>query len=101
MKKLIADTNIFITALSAMAKRQQILPHEAIQAYELIQKIPVKQQDVNVLQALKIATEQKIYAYDGYFLQLALETELPILTLDKGMRHVAKQLQIPLITDEK
>ncbi len=133
MKKLISDTNIFITvalnlpkkefilehtqgyqlvapsvltfeignALSAMAKRQQILSSEAIKAYELIQKIPVEQQDVDIMKALKLATQQKIYAYDGYFLQLALDTGLPILTLDKGMRHVAKQLQILLVTDEK
>lgn len=84
-------------ALSAMSKRKQILPNEALQAFDEIQKIPVSLQTVDVRQALQLAIEQRIYAYDGYFLQLAVETELPILTLDKGMQYVAKQLGLALI----
>lgn len=88
-------------ALSAMSKRKQILPNEALQAFDEIQKIPVNLQTVDVRQALQLAIEQCIYAYDGYFLQLAIETELPILTLDKGMQYVAKQLGLPLINQAR
>lgn len=84
-------------AMSAMSKRNQIRPEEAVQAFNEIQHIPVTLRAVSVRQALLLAVKQRIYAYDAYFLQLAIETGLPILTLDKGMQHVAKQLNLPLI----
>jgi hypothetical protein len=43
------------------------------------------------------ATPIRIYAYDAYFLQCALETKAPLLTLDGGMKRVAKLLDITVV----
>jgi predicted nucleic acid-binding protein len=52
---------------------------------------------VDVRAALLLAGHFRIFAYDAYFLQCALETKSPLLTLDRGMKHVAKLLDITLV----
>jgi predicted nucleic acid-binding protein len=59
--------------------------------------IPVELRTINIRKALLLAGYYKIYAYDAYFLQCAIETRSPLLTLDNGMKHVARQLDIKLL----
>jgi len=84
-------------ALSAMIKRKQITHKEALQAQKSISSIPVRLMNVDISQSLKLAMEFNIYAYDAYFLQCAINQSCPLLTLDKGMKKVAKQLNIQLL----
>lgn len=84
-------------ALSAMIKRKQITHKEALLAQKSIGSIPVRLVSVDVSEALKLAIDFNIYAYDAYFLQCAINQSCPLLTLDKGMKKVAKQLNIQLL----
>lgn len=83
--------------LSAMIKRKQITQKEALQAQKSIGSIPVRLMSVDISQSLKLAINFNISAYDAYFLQCAINHSCPLLTLDKGMKKVAKQLNIPLL----
>ena len=84
-------------ALSAMLKRHQITKNEVLPTLEATKNIPVRLLPVDIAEALKIAIEFNIYAYDAYFLQCAKATSYPLCTLDRKMRAVAKELRIPLI----
>lgn len=84
-------------ALSAMVKRKQITEQKAFSVYNKAMIIPVNLCDISIYQALQVATTNGIYAYDAFYLQLALETGYPLLTLDKGMKYVAERLGITLL----
>jgi predicted nucleic acid-binding protein len=84
-------------ALSAMLKRHQITKDEVLLTLEATKNIPVRLLAVDISEAIKIAIEFNIYAYDAYFLQCAKATSYPLCTLDRKMMAVAKELRIPLI----
>ena len=84
-------------ALSAIVKRKQLTQSEAMQAIELAQAIPVRLMQVDINKALELALKFNIYAYDAYFLQCALSLNCPLLSLDKKMNDVAKQLNIAVL----
>lgn len=84
-------------ALSAMIKRKRITHKEALQAQRYASSIPVRLMSIDITQALQLAIDFNIYAYDAYFLQCAINHSCPLLTLDKGMKKVAKQLYIKIL----
>ena len=84
-------------ALSAMIKRKQITHKEALQAQKTVNSIPIRLISIDIGQALQLAIDYNIYAYDAYFLQCAINYSCPILTLDNGMKKVAKQLNIKIL----
>ncbi|MGC8542159.1 MAG: type II toxin-antitoxin system VapC family toxin [Phycisphaerae bacterium] len=47
--------------------------------------------------ALALAVRNGIYAYDGYFLQCAIQSGCPLLTLDQRMRRVARELDVGIV----
>ncbi len=84
-------------ALAAMIKRKQITNKEALLAQRATNAIPVRLLSVDITKALKLAIDFNIYAYDAYFLQCAIHHSCPLLTLDKSMNKVAKQLNIEIL----
>ncbi len=84
-------------ALSAMIKRKQITHDEALSAFEIASKIPVRLVSIDILKALELALEFNIYAYDAYFLQCAKSLSYPLFTLDKRMKQVAMKLNIEVL----
>jgi len=84
-------------ALSAMVKRKKLTQDEALSAFEGVSSIPVRLVSVDIRQAMKIAFEHKIYAYDAYFLQCAKQLSCPLITLDKRMKQVACDLKIEVM----
>ena len=84
-------------ALSAMAKRKQLIDNEALRALTLAERIPVRLIAVDIQQVLKLAFEFKIYAYDAYFLQCAKSMSCPLISLDKRMKQVAVTLNIEVL----
>lgn len=84
-------------ALSAMLKRQRLSGDEALQAWEMVSTIPVTLKSVEIYSALQIAAEDKIYAYDAYFLECAKRYRAPLLTLDSGLRRVAVSQSVNLL----
>ncbi len=84
-------------ALSAMIKRKQITPDEALSAQKAASLIPVRLISIDIQQALKLSIEFDIYAYDAYYLQCARAMSRPLVTLDKCMKQVATQLNIEVL----
>jgi len=64
---------------------------------KFVNSIPVRLMSVDINQALQLAIDFNIYAYDAYFLQCAIDHSCPLLTLDKGMKKVAKQINIKIL----
>jgi len=84
-------------ALSSLVKRKVVTFKQLSTVWDAAASIPVELRAIDIRTALLLAGYYKIYAYDAYFLQCAIETRLPLLTLDKGMKHVAKKLNIKLL----
>lgn len=84
-------------ALTAMLKKGTIAAEEVPVAWDAVQKIPVELRPLDIRSALDIAVRYATYAYDAYFLECALSLRLPLLTLDRGMKHIARELNISLV----
>jgi len=84
-------------ALSAMVKRNKLTRDEALAAFKGVSSIPVRLVSVDIGQALKLALDYNIYAYDAYFLQCAKQFSYPLITLDKRMKQVACDLKIEVV----
>jgi len=84
-------------ALSAMVKRNKLTKDEALSAFEGVSSIPVRLVSVDIRQAVRLAFEYNIYAYDAYFLQCAKQLSCPLITLDKHMKQVAYDLKIEVV----
>jgi predicted nucleic acid-binding protein len=80
-----------------LVKRGVLRPDEVPGVWDLVAKIPVELAEIDVRGALLLAVRMGVYAYDAYFLQCALETRCPLLTLDQGMKRTARQLDIRLV----
>ena len=84
-------------ALSAMVKRGKLAVAEALGAWDVVAKLPFRSIEVDGRAAVELATKWKIYAYDAYFLQCARQLACPLLTLDRGMSRIARNLDIGLL----
>lgn len=87
-------------AFSAMFKRQKTDIEIAKLALKAYQEIPIKFVGVPLDRALELSYSQKIYAYDAYLIQCAQQTSTPLLTLDKGLQAVAKNIGIQVLEVE-
>ena len=84
-------------ALTAMLKKGSLQADEVASSWEAVQHIPVDLRSINIKSALKIATEFNIYAYDAYFLECADNLRSPLLTLDRGMKRIAREMGIKIL----
>ena len=84
-------------ALTAMLKKGAILAEHVPAAWDAVQAIPVDLRDLDMPAALRLAVRFGVYAYDAYFLECALSCRLPLLTLDRGMKRIARELSIPVL----
>ena len=81
-------------ALAALARRNKMTTDRAQLAYSRAMSIPVALRSIDVGAALRLSCEHKIYAYDGFVLQCAMESAAGLLTLDRRLRSVAKRIGI-------
>ena len=92
-------------AFSALFKRRMIDLAEAEKALKIYKSIPIQFIDVPLERTLHITKSFNVYAYDAYdayLIQCAELTSSPLLTLDKNLINVAKQMGIKIleVTDE-
>ena len=87
-------------ALSAMLKRGRIGPPQVAEAIAAYEQIPLRFVDVELDESLVIAAELDLYAYDAFLLRCALKYRSPLLTLDRGLVHAAKQLDVAIVEVE-
>lgn len=84
-------------ALSSLVRRDVIAERQLPAIWDATAEIPIELAPVNVRAALLLSGHFRIYAYDGYFLQCAIDSKLPLLSLDRGMQRVAKELNIEVM----
>ena len=84
-------------AFSAMLKRKRATSTQIQQALEVYQRIPIRLIDVDLAEALGLADQLGIYAYDAYVLTCALNQNGTLLSLDGGLIHAAKQVGIAVM----
>ena len=84
-------------AFSAMLKRKRITLEQAISAVSVFRQIPVRFVDVELDEAIKIAAELNIYAYDAYIIRCAQKHKSSLLTLDAGLIEAAKRGSVTTI----
>ncbi len=84
-------------ALTAMMKKDVLKPVQVNATWDAVQKIAVELRGIDIRSSLGIAGGFGIHAYDAYFLECALNYRLPLLTLDKGMKQVARELSISIL----
>jgi predicted nucleic acid-binding protein len=87
-------------ALVAAVRRKRISAAAAGQAWSAYQRIPVRLADIDVGQALQVAVEAGLYAYDAYVLETARAGRLPLLTLDEALARAAQRLTLKLVEFE-
>lgn len=76
-------------ALSAMLKKGRTSLNQVTRAIEVYYSIPVRYVDVEIEEALSIASALNIYAYDAYLIRCAERYNAPLLTLDQSLERVA------------
>jgi len=84
-------------AFSAMFKRRRIKLSEARKAIEAYYQIPIRFIEVDLLEAIELADQCGIYAYDAYIIASARNQKCPLTTLDEGLVNVAKQAGITVL----
>lgn len=84
-------------ALSAMLKKNRLYKNQLIDCYRIFNKIPIRLISVDIEKALEIASDNNIYAYDAYYLEIAKRLKINIMTLDLQMKKIAGQMNIPIM----
>jgi predicted nucleic acid-binding protein len=84
-------------ALYGAIKRDRIKVQEALSAFEDYERIPIRQVDVDMGAALRIAARHKIPTYDACYLECARAQRTALLTLDDRMMKVAATLKINVV----
>jgi len=81
-------------AFSAMLKQRRLPLSEAQRGLEIFGGIALRYVRVDFENALSIAAETNIYAYDAYFLDCAARRAAPLLTLDRTLRRAAVRIGV-------
>lgn len=84
-------------AFSAMIKQRRLVLTEAQQGLEIFHTIPLRLVRVDLNNAISIANQIKLYAYDAYFLDCAVRHSAPLLTLDRDLERAARKLGVKLM----
>jgi predicted nucleic acid-binding protein len=84
-------------AFSAMLKRKRISLIQAQAALKAYGQIVLRLVDVELVEALGLADQLGIYAYDAYVLGCALRLRAPLLTLDQGLIAAAKRADVEVL----
>jgi len=88
-------------ALTRMMRKGIVTSKE--QMIELIQnfkKIPLKMVEIDLEKTLEIAWNFKIYAYDAFYLEAAKRLGFPLISFDRGMIKIAKELNLTVLGEE-
>jgi predicted nucleic acid-binding protein len=81
-------------AFSAMFKRGTLTVDEARVGLAIFENIPIRYIKPDFINALEIAHQVNMYAYDAYFLDCAKRLNAPLLTLDGKLMTVARDLNV-------
>ncbi len=84
-------------ALSALLKRKRITLQQAFSALSAYEKIPLRHVEVSIMEAVRIAAELNIYAYDAYLIECAFSQRISLLSLDMGLLTAARKWGVSVV----
>ena len=84
-------------AFSAMFKQKRIDLAMAQSALASFRQIPLQFAEVSLDDAIQLASDLKIYAYDAYMIACALSAKAPLLSLDSRLCDAARRAGAMLI----
>ncbi len=84
-------------ALTAMIRKRTLDADEILSVWDAVQAIPVELRRIDIRAALAMASRFGIYAYDAYFIACADGLRCPLLTLDRQMKTVAREIGIDVL----
>lgn len=84
-------------ALSAMFKRDRISLQTARKVVKQFKKIPIRRTKLRLQEALLMAQNHNMYAYDAYILDCARQYRSPLLSLDNKLVKIGKKLELTLL----
>ena len=84
-------------ALAAMFKRRRIDRRQIRQVLKSYELIPIRYVDVPLEEALELAAERGLYAYDAYVLACAVSQRCKLVSLDKGLIRAAGEVGVGVV----
>ncbi len=84
-------------AFTAMFRRNKISLRDALKAYKAFQEIPIRYVGVDIEEALQVASDLGIYAYDAYFLVCGNIAKAPLVSLDRALASKAKEYGLRIL----
>jgi len=81
-------------AFSAMFKRSKLTLEEAQKGLSIFKTIPLRYIEPDFFRVLDLAKNTNLYAYDAYFLDVAIRHKAPLLTLDKKLMASARNVNV-------
>jgi predicted nucleic acid-binding protein len=84
-------------ALSAMLKRKRLTHVEALQALAEYRNIPIRFLDVALDDAVTLAAQLTIYAYDAFFIACARAQASALVTIDNGLKVAATRAGLTVL----
>ena len=88
-------------ALTRMMKRKVIISEEQmLNLIKYFKLIPIKLEEIDLEKAMQIAWQNKIYAYDAFYLEVAKRLRLPLITFDTGMKKIGKTLGLNILGEQ-
>lgn len=86
-------------AFSAMLKRKRIKLAQIDEALAAYAEIPLRFVDVDLADALGLAGDVGIYAYDAYVIVCARQQRAPLLSLDEALLAVARRAGVQVVEE--
>jgi predicted nucleic acid-binding protein len=88
-------------ALSAMLKRGRLNAGQAKAVLKSYERIPIRFVEIGLAEAIEIAAQQNMYAYDAYLIVCARQQRCRLISLDKALLRAAEGagvdvLEVPL-----
>ncbi len=80
-----------------MINRNRISITDAKRVIQQFTTIAIRRTAIRMHEAIELAGNYDLYAYDAYVLDCAMQYRTPLLSLDKKMGEISKQLQIQLL----
>lgn len=84
-------------AFSAMMKQRRLSLDDAQEGLRVFHSVPIRYVKVDMANALSMARQEGMHAYDAYFLDCASRHSAPLLTLDRGLMRAAQNIGIHLL----
>jgi len=72
-----------------MLRRRRLSLEDALDGVAVYRRISVRLVNVDLIEALGIAAEQGLYAYDAYHIACARTLRAPLLSLDRRLNEAA------------